>query len=98
MPLGSSFDIKSTVLVLALVLVPIVVLFCILAVALACSEFWSSRPGPAGGRRWFFWKRFPGKHKRSRSDPPCPCASAKGTDCTENDIAYRSPVEGKEHV
>lgn len=36
-----SRDIRSSIIVLALVLVPIIVLICVLAAALACSEFWS---------------------------------------------------------
>jgi hypothetical protein len=90
----NSVNLKTTVLILSLLIVPIVVLFCILAVAVACSEVWSSRP-----RRLLFWKRAKDGGKRNdRSNPPRTSTSTKSTDCTETDLEYLPPVEGREHV
>ena len=50
---ANRLSVKNRALVLALVIVPIVVLCCILAVAIACSEYWSSRGSGRPRRRWY---------------------------------------------
>ena len=86
------FDLRSTVLVLALILVPIAVLFCILAVALACSEFWSTH-------RWWifkFWKRantqqldISSNHHRTSTST----MNTMNTNSTNTNLEYQEPRE-----
>lgn len=65
MPAIVSFNVKTSALLIALVLVPIVILCCSLAIALACSEFWSSRPAGYCVPRFCRSRA----RKRSQSDP-----------------------------
>ncbi|OJD16023.1 hypothetical protein AJ78_03776 [Emergomyces pasteurianus Ep9510] len=92
---------NRTLILLALVLLPIVVLFTILATALACSEYWSLyrerqrllRSGESGHTR------------RARSDVPCLSsssesskASTKRSESSDGDAdTYMKPVLLREH-
>lgn len=88
-------DFQSSALIIALVLVPIVILFCAVAVALACSEYWScqlTRPSwlscGRGRRRG---------EKRLRSDVES-SAGNRGTESSDAPLEYEQPVASREHV
>lgn len=92
MPNTLSLDFKSSALIISLVLVPIVILFAAVAVALICSERCSCRfPRPAGLERFIPRKRAY-RLKRNRSDPE------GGTEASEAPLDYAEPVRSREHV
>lgn len=79
-------------IIVALVLVPIAVLFAIFFTAIACSEYWSLRKER---KRLFSFGR---GHKRSRSDPSS-SSSTRRTDSSDGDPElYGKAVELREHV
>ena len=99
MPRVVSFSVKTSALVIALVLVPIVVLCCCLAVAIACSEYWSSRSSrcsccPRIRSRWF--RALKGR-KRKHSDPTSP-SSTETPGFSATPSVYGDPVLAKEQV
>ncbi|EYE98958.1 uncharacterized protein EURHEDRAFT_120988 [Aspergillus ruber CBS 135680] len=99
MPRVVSFSVKTSALVIALVLVPIVVLCCCLAVAIACSEYWSSRSSrcsccPRIRFRWF--KGFKGR-KRKHSDPTS-SSSTETPGLSATPSVYGDPVLTREQV
>lgn len=90
---------KDTGIILALVLVPIVVLFTILALALVFAEYCNA--GVSFCLRCkCFRQPVKSKQKRSRSDPPRFTASMKtASDCTDIELdTYQRPVELHHHV
>lgn len=93
-----SLDLKSSALLIALVLVPIVVLFCAVVVALVCSEHCSCRiPTPS----WLTWLRCPGlqhKKRRIRSDLESVGTSARATESSEVPLHFEQPFAGRETV
>lgn len=92
MPNTLSLDFKSSALIISLVLVPIVILFAAVAVALICSERCSCRfPRPAWLERLIPRKRAY-RLKRNRSDPE------RGTEASEAPLDYAEPVQSQEHV
>lgn len=91
-----SLDFKSSALLISLVLVPIVVLFAAVAVALTCSERCSCRfPRPAWLERLIRQKRGYRK-KRSRSNPEG--GAVQWTEASEAPLQYAEPVRSREHV
>lgn len=96
-----SRDFKSSALVLALVLVPIAILICALAVALACSEFWSYRPATRY-TRCLSRRRPQANQSRVRTQTAFP--EPRGSDCTGESgftitpLEYEEPVLPREHV
>lgn len=70
---AATFSFKTSALLIALVLVPIVILFCCVAVALACSEFWSTRSLRSCFPR--FRRNKNQGRKRSQSDPASPSSN-----------------------
>lgn len=75
MPTVLSFNFKKSALVIALVLVPLAILCCILAVALACSEYWSSRAPESRSSRLCGCSKRNRKRQRSHSDPSSSCTT-----------------------
>lgn len=99
MPRVVSFSVKTSALLIALVLVPIVVLCCCLAVAIACSEYWSSRSSrcsccPRIRFRWF--KALKGR-KRKHSDPTS-SSSTETPGLSATPSVYGDPVLVREQV
>ncbi|KKZ64936.1 hypothetical protein EMCG_09170 [[Emmonsia] crescens] len=70
---------NRNIILLALVLVPIVVLFTILATALACSEYWSLY---RERRRLFRSRNSNGHTRRNRSDAPCLSSSSESSNAS----------------
>jgi hypothetical protein len=91
---GKRSETDRTLIIIALVLVPIALLFSILFIALACSEYWSLHKGQAS--RLCCRRR---AHKRSRSDPSWGSSSTKRSESSEGDTdMYQSPAWPREHV
>jgi hypothetical protein len=89
---------NDTVIILALVLVPIIVLFTILGVALAFSEYWNAGISFCLRCKCLRW-RTSREPKRSRSDPPRFSTSTKGSLGTDIDSEmYQKAVELQVHV
>ncbi|KAH8434183.1 uncharacterized protein LDX57_011821 [Aspergillus melleus] len=84
---------KTSIIVLALVLVPIFVIGCAFAAALACSEFWSS-DRPAGCTSWV---RSHVRRRRRRPDPS-PAPSPVSTGSSQVSSVYHDPVQSTETV
>lgn len=93
-----SLDFKSSALLIALVLVPIVVLFCAVAVALICSEHcschihtpsWLSRLRCRGRRH---------KKRRLRSNLESAGTSGQATESSEAPLQSEQPPAGRETV
>lgn len=93
-----SLDLKSSALLIALVLVPVVVLFCAVIVALVCSEHCSCRiPTPS----WLTWLRCRGrqhKKRRIRSDLESASTSARATESSEAPLQFEQPFAGRETI
>lgn len=99
MPTVLSFDPKKSALVIALVLVPLAILCSILALALACSEYWSSR---APGSRFPCFRRDCSSRRRrdrqrSHPGPPSSCTIAI-PEVSTSPSEYCSPVTAREEV
>ena len=93
MPAVVSFNLKTSALLITLVLVPIVILCCSLAIALACSEFWSSRPAGYCVPRFCRSRA----RKRSQSDPErANSTEIPGFSATPSE--YGDPVLAREQV
>lgn len=90
-----SLDFKSSALLIALVLVPIVILFCAVALILACSEYRFTRPSWLP--RWCRCRDRRGKQKRLRSDLESSVGNRE-TEVFDGALEYESPVTGLEHV
>ena len=85
---------NRTLVIIALVLVPIVLLFGILFLVLACSEYWSLHR-----QRLRRLCCFGQRHKRSRSDPSWGSSSTKQSDSSEGGADfYHRAVQLREHV
>ena len=91
MPL-SPFNLR----ILALILVPIAVLLCILAVALACSGVWGVTK--VTHCWWIFWKRTDIEQLDASSDHHRTSTSTKNAGSTGTDLEYQEPLRGREHV
>lgn len=97
MPTALSFETKKSAFVIALVLVPIVILFLTLAVALACSEYWSSRPSGSCFPRLCGSSRKHKENKESYSEPAS--SSTTGTPrVSTTPSKYGGPVVKREDV
>ncbi|KAJ5259375.1 hypothetical protein N7478_012356 [Penicillium angulare] len=99
MPNVLSLDIKSSALLIALVLVPIVVLFCAVAVLLACAEYCSCRFHrplwfPSCCRCQGYRRK---KKTRLRSDIES-AAGNRDTETSESPLEYEEPVTSVEQV
>ncbi|PWY88764.1 hypothetical protein BO94DRAFT_50918 [Aspergillus sclerotioniger CBS 115572] len=79
---------KSSITVILLVLVPIVVICSILAVALACSEFWSARKSVT----WVFWVKPQDRSKGKRTSQP---DLEQGRNAPP---AYQEPLRGRDEI
>lgn len=88
-----SLDFKSSALLIALVLVPIVILFCAVAVALSCSEHCSCRVRLPP---WLTCRNQYRRKKRIHSD--LESGTGRGTDTSEVPLQYERPVRSREHV
>lgn len=98
MPSTLSLDFKSSALLIALVLVPIVILFCTVAIALACSEFWSCHPhGPSWFSRLCRRKKKETKERQTWFDPD-DSSTPRATESSDIPLEYERPVIGLEHV
>ena len=91
-----TLDFKSSTLIISLVLVPIVILICALALALACSEFWSSRPSDFSCFRCCSRRKTEQRRRNNNSDP-------RSSDSTEasgtfTPFDYGNPILPREHV
>lgn len=92
-----SLDFKSSALLIALVLVPIVILFCAVAVILACSEHWPCRiTRPYWLARCCRCLDRRGRKKRLRSD--IESGGNRDTESSETPLEYEVPVSTVEHV
>lgn len=97
MPTALSFETRKSAFVIALVLVPIVILFLTLAVALACSEYWSSRPSGSCFPRLCGLSRKHKENKESYSEPAS--SSTTGTPrVSTTPFEYGGPVVEREDV
>ncbi|KAJ5983228.1 hypothetical protein N7481_005327 [Penicillium waksmanii] len=91
-----SLDFKSSALLIALVLIPIVILFCAVAVALACSEHCSCRFSTP---HWLSWLSCRTRHRRKkRLHSDLESGTGQGTETSEVPLNYASPVHTREHV
>ncbi|KAJ5883400.1 uncharacterized protein N7473_010286 [Penicillium subrubescens] len=91
-----SLDFKSSALLISLVLVPIVILFVAVAVALSCSEHCSYRvTRPAWLERLLRQRR--GYRKKNRSDLEGG-NNTQGTESSESPLEYQEPVQSREQV
>lgn len=91
-----SLDFKSSAFLIALVLVPIVILFCAVAVALACSVYCSCRFNIPSWLSWLPCRNRYHRKKRLRSD--LESNTGRGTETSEVPLHYGSPVRSREHV
>lgn len=91
-----SLDFKSSALLIALVLVPIVILFCAVAVALACSEHCSFRVSSSSWLSCLACRTRYRRKKRLRSD--LESGTGQGTDTSEVPLHYAPPVRSRDHV
>lgn len=90
-----SLDLRTSALIIALILVPIVILLCAVAVALACSEYWScqiSRPA------WLSWCRRRQRRKKRLASDVESSAGNHGTEASEAPLEYEQPVAGREQL
>ncbi|KAJ6019265.1 hypothetical protein N7499_009571 [Penicillium canescens] len=94
-----SLDFKSSALLIALILVPIVVLVCAVAIALACSEYWSIHSIKQTCLSCCRLKK-QRRRKQIRSDPEgCNIVpSTLATECSDIQIEIEVPVTNREHV
>lgn len=90
-----SLDFKSSALIIALVLVPIVILFCAVALILACSEYRFTRPSWLPG--WCRCRDRQGKKRRLRSDLESSVGNRE-TEISDGALEYEPHVTGLEHV
>lgn len=99
-----SVNLKRTVLTLALVIVPIALLFFVVAIAVTCSACCCDGRGCRRPRfRWRVWRRrrinsASGNNQSGESDRQRLSTSTKATNNTETDIEFQTPVQGREHV
>ncbi|KAJ5312651.1 hypothetical protein N7508_003481 [Penicillium antarcticum] len=94
-----SLDLKSSALLIALILVPLVVLICAVAIALACSEYWSIH-SIKHTILLCCCIRKQQRRKKVRSDPES-CnilPSIRATECSDIHIEFEVPVTNREHV
>lgn len=93
-----SLDFKSSALLIALILVPVVVLVCAVAIALACSEYWSIHSIKKTCLSCCLKKQQ--RRKQIRSDPEsCNIVpSARATECSDIQIEFEVAVTNREHV
>lgn len=99
MPTVLSFNPKKSALVIALVLVPLAILCCILAVALACSEYWSSRAPESRFSCLHRFSRRRGSKERQRShSDPNSSSTAEIPEVSASPSEYCSPVTAREEV
>jgi hypothetical protein len=94
-----SFDIKSSALLIALILVPFVVLVCAVVIALVCSEYWSVHSIKETCLSCCRIRKQQ-KRKKIRSDPES-CGivpSTRATECSDIHIEFEVPVTNRDHV
>jgi hypothetical protein len=89
-----SLDFKSSALLISLVLVPIVILFVAVAVALSCSEYCSFRFTKPAWLERLIRQRRGYRKKRSPSD----LEGANNTESSESPLEYTEPVRSREQV
>lgn len=93
-----SLDFKSSALLIALVLVPIVTLFGAVAVALACSEYWSCHRVRPTWLAWFHCRRLRYKKKKRINSGLESSRGIRGTDLSDAPLDYAEPVSSHEQV
>lgn len=101
----SSYDIKSSALIIALILVPIVVLIFVVVIALACSNYWSIhslKESCLSCHSCFnIWKQ-QRRNKIPSDSEACPVTShstlARATEASDIRIEFERPVTNSEHV
>jgi membrane protein implicated in regulation of membrane protease activity len=100
-----SYDIKSSALIIALVLVPIVVLIFVVVIALACSNYWSihSLKGSCLSCLSYFslWKQQ--RRKKLASDPEASPVThhldlTRATEASDIRIEFEPPIRNREHT
>lgn len=99
MPNTLSLDFKSSALLIALVLVPIVVLFCSVAVALVCAERCSCRRSKPSWLSCLRCRVSQYRKKRHRSD--LESGTGTGTRVTESSDAplqFEEPIASREQM
>jgi hypothetical protein len=92
-----SLDFKSSALLISLVLVPIVVLFVAVAVALSCSEYCSRQFTRPAWLERLLPRRHGYRKKRSHSDPEGG-TNTQWTEASESPLQYAEPVRSRDHV
>lgn len=92
-----SLDFKSSALLIALVLVPIITLFGAVAVALACSEYWSCHRARPAWLTCGCCRRSPYKKRRIRSDLEN-CGGIRRTESSDGPLEYAEPVASHDQV
>ncbi|KAJ5788937.1 uncharacterized protein N7518_005948 [Penicillium psychrosexuale] len=97
-----SYDIKSSALIIALILVPIAVLVFVVVVALACSNYWSIHSLKESFLSCFsIWKQQRRKKIPSDSET-CPITPrstlVRATDASDIRIEFERPVTNREHI
>lgn len=88
-----SYDIKSSALVIALILVPILVLIAVVAIALACSNYWSIHSLKAcisGHRKQWRRKKIPSDSENG--------AALRATETSDIRVEFAHPVTNREHI
>ncbi|KAJ5089228.1 hypothetical protein N7532_007912 [Penicillium argentinense] len=93
MPDTLSLDFKSSALLIALVLVPVVILFCAVAIALACSEYCSGRFRSFSCFSCVSCQKRFRRKKRLHSD--LESGNGQGTESSESPLEYEQPVRSR---
>lgn len=93
-----SLDLKSSALLISLVLVPIVVLFCAVAVALVCAEHCSCRIPGGFCASWLRCRGRQHRKRRIRSDLESGGTSTRVTESSEPPLQFEEPLAGREQV
>lgn len=97
-----SYDIKSSALIIALILVPIAVLIFVVVIALACSNYWSIHSLKESCLSCFsLWKQ-QRRNKIPSDSEACPITPhstlARATEASDIRIEFERPVTNIEHV
>ncbi|KAJ5970293.1 uncharacterized protein N7479_000211 [Penicillium vulpinum] len=99
-----SYDTKSSALIIALILVPIVVLIFVVVIALACSNYWSIHSLKelclSCLSCFSFWKQQRRKKIPSDSEAsPVPHSNlTRTTEASDIRIEFEPPVRNREHI
>lgn len=98
MPNTLSLDFKSSALLISLVLVPIVVLFCSVAVALVCAERCSCRRAKPSWLSCLPCRGSQYRKKRHRSDLESAGTGIRVTESSDAPLQFEEPIASREQM